>query len=134
MLHGWEKTESLLFTVTEWRDKKLHSRLIPRHFFETKCFRDRYQDFFWDQIFSRPILRLFLRPYYLRPRLRLFFETKFFETETETFFKTRFFETDTETFLDMTSDSGFGWEFSPTWISLSWKMEVLCTFRPLPKK
>ena len=27
-------------------------------------------------------------------------------------------------FLNMTSDSGFGWEFSPIWISLSCKMDL----------
>ena len=45
--------------VTEWRDKKFYrdryrdffSRPIPRLFFETKCFRDRYRDFFETKFF-----------------------------------------------------------------------------------
>ena len=45
------------------------SRLIPRLFFETKYFRDRYRDFF-----SRLIPRLFSR-------------LIIFETDTETFFR-----------------------------------------------
>ena len=75
--------------------------------------------------FIRDGYRELFRPNFSKSRLRLFLDTKFFETETDTFFKTRFFETDTETFLDMTSDSGFGWEFSPIWISLSCKMDFL---------
>ena len=47
-------------------------RLIPRLFFETKYFRDRYRDFF--------------------SRLNIF------ETDTETFFETKIFETETDTF------------------------------------
>ena len=58
-------------TETFFRDQ-MFLRPIPRLFFETKCFRDRYRDFF------------------LRPNV--------FETDTETFLRPNFFETDTETF------------------------------------
>ena len=54
------------FSCVPWE-----SRLIPRLFFETKCFRDRYRDFFRDQMFSRPIPRLFWDQIFSRliPRL-----------------------------------------------------------------
>ena len=68
---NWWGKASLI--CTEWRDQKFHRRPIPRLFFETKYFWDRYRDFFlrpnvfetdtetffWDQMFSRPIPRLF---------------------------------------------------------------------------
>ena len=44
-------------TETLFRDQ-IFLRPIPRLFFETKSFRDRYWDFFWDQGFSRLIPRL----------------------------------------------------------------------------
>ena len=59
---------------------------------------DRYRDFFWDQIFWRPIPRLFLRPNVFETDTETFFETKCFWDRDWNFFKTRFFETDTETF------------------------------------
>ena len=54
-----------IMICTEWRDQKMSSRPIPRLFFETKYFRDRYQDFF-----PRPDV---------------------FDTDTETFFETKCF-------------------------------------------
>ena len=62
-------------TATFLRPK--FSRLIPRLFFETKYFRDWYLDFFRDQVFLRPVLKVFLR-------------LKFFETDTETFLRPNF--------------------------------------------
>ena len=70
------------------------SRPIQRLLFETKTYRERYWNFFWDQIFPIPILRLFSRP-------------NVFKTVTETFFETWFFETDTDTFKK--------WEKSQYW-------------------
>ena len=126
-------------------------------FFETKYFGDRYWDFFWDRIFWADTVTFF-RPNVFKTDTETFFETKYFrdtffmtnlfKTETETFFMTNLFETETETFFqnqifwdrywDLTSDSGFGWEFPPIWISLSCIMVFskfyICTFGPLPKK
>ena len=45
-------------------------------FFRDQHFRDR--DFFWDQIFLRPIPRLFFETKCFRDRYQDFFETKFF--------------------------------------------------------
>ena len=106
--------------ITEWRDQifetdtKIFSRPIPRPiprlFFETKCFWYRYRAFFCDQLFLRPILRLFLRPNFLRPRLRFFRDLNLWDQYRD-FFR-----------YDM--DSGFGWEFSQIWIPLSCKMDL----------
>merc|ERR1711873_390810 len=59
-------------------------------FFETKVFETDTETFFRDQIFLRPIPRLFFETKYFRDRYRdFFFETKYFETETDTFKKLR---------------------------------------------
>ena len=53
----------------QYRDFYLRLKLIENDtetFFETKYFRYRYWDFFRDQMFSRPLLRLFLRPDFSR--------------------------------------------------------------------
>ena len=59
-------------------------------FFRDQHFRDR--DFFWDQIFLRPIPRLFFETKSFRDRYRDFFSRpNVFETDTETFFETKCF-------------------------------------------
>ena len=71
--------------MVEYFDKQIFARPIPRLFFETIYFRDRYRDFFFrpnvfetdtetffrDQMFSRLIPRLFLDQIFSRliPRL-----------------------------------------------------------------
>ena len=57
-------------------------------FFETKVFETDTETFFRDQIFSRPIPRLFFETKYFRDRYRDFFSRlNIFETDTETFFR-----------------------------------------------
>ena len=57
-------------------------------FFETKVFETDTETFFRDQIFSRPIPRLFFETKYFRDRYRDFFSRLIiFETDTETFFR-----------------------------------------------
>ena len=59
-------------------------------FFETKVFETDTETFFRDQIFSRPIPRLFFETKYFRDRYRDFFlRLNIFETDTETFFRDR---------------------------------------------
>ena len=55
-----------------FRDQ-IFARPIPRLFFETKYFWDRYRDFFSRQIFLRPIPRLFFETKYFRDQYRDFF-------------------------------------------------------------
>ena len=58
---------------------------IPRLFFGTKFFRDRFRDFFRYQNFSRPIPRLFFGTHFFRDRFRDFFRYQFFfETGSDT--------------------------------------------------
>ena len=59
-------------TETFLRPKFL--RPILRLFFETESFRDRYRDFFWDQIFWRPIGDFFSRPNILETDTDFFFQ------------------------------------------------------------
>ena len=76
---------------TEWRDQKISSSPVPRLYFETKVFETDIETFFsrpnvfetdtetffWDQMFSRLIPILFLRPNFLRLIPRLFFRPDF---------------------------------------------------------
>ena len=85
---------------TEWRDQKISSRPIPRLIFETKVFetetffwdqnfRDRYRDFFRDQIFSRSILRLFFETNHFRDWYRDFLWDQNFWDRADTLKKLR---------------------------------------------
>ena len=59
-------------------------------FFETKVFETDTETFFWDQIFLRPIPRIFFETKSFRDRYRDFFSRpNVFETDTETFFETK---------------------------------------------
>merc|ERR1711860_490795 len=76
--HIWRSCETKIFeTDTET-------------FFETKVFETDTETFFRDQIFSRPIPRLFFETKYFRDRYRDFFSRlNIFETNTETLKKLR---------------------------------------------
>ena len=85
---------------------------IPRLFFGTKFFRDRFRDFFRYQNFSRPIPRLFS-------------VLIFFETDSETFFGTKFFRDRFRYHPKKCKNPGNGTRPGPKSTQIIWKISRL---------
>ena len=75
-----------------------------------------------------------MRPNFWRPRLRLFPILNFLRPRLRLKKKHRYFETNNETFLNITSDSGCCWEFSPKSPSCKMDLSKFYVLSPFAKK